>query len=46
VKKKHAASEVAHLSMCGYEATAAEYTRMKHRKDWYVTCKRCLELLK
>jgi len=44
--KRHAASEVAHLTMCGYEATPAEYAGMKHRKDWDVSCKRCLELLK
>ena len=44
--KRHAASEVAHLTMCGYEATPAEYEMMKHRRGWYVNCKRCLELLK
>ena len=46
MKKKHAASKVAHMTMCGYEATPAEYARMKHGKDWYVTCKKCLGLLK
>jgi len=46
MRKKHAASEVAHLTKCGYEITAHEYARMKHSRDWYVTCKRCLRLLK
>jgi len=46
VKKKHAASEVHHLTMCGYEATPAEYARMRHRKGWYVNCKKCQVLLK
>ena len=46
MKKKHAASEVAHLTMCGYETTPAEYARMKHRRDWYINCKKCQRLLK
>ena len=46
MKKKHAPSEVAHLTMCGYEATPAEYARLKRMKYRHVNCKRCLELLK
>ena len=46
MKKKHAPSEVAHLTMCGYEVTPHEYARMKHRKDWHISCKKCQVLLK
>ena len=31
MQKRHAPSEVAHLSKCGYEVTPAEYAAMKKR---------------
>ena len=46
MKKKRAASEVPHLSMCGYEATPIEYAKMRERRLRYVNCKRCLVILK
>jgi len=44
--KRHAPSKVAHLSMCGYEVTPAEYTAMRKRGTKFVNCKKCLGLLK
>lgn len=46
LRKKHAPSKVPHMSMCGHEATPAEYAKMKTRKLKYINCKHCLELLK
>jgi hypothetical protein len=48
VKKKHAPSEVARLTMCGYEMTPAEYSRLKRMRVElrHVSCKKCLDLLK
>jgi hypothetical protein len=46
MRKKHAPSKVAHMSLCGHEATPGEYQKMKERKLKYVNCKRCLGLLK
>ena len=46
MRKKHAASEVAHMSKCGRDCTALEYSIMKHSEKWYVTCKHCLRLLR
>ena len=43
--KRHAPSDVAHLSKCGYEVTPAEYASMKKRGTKFVNCKRCLRLL-
>ena len=43
MRKKHAASDVAHMSKCGHGCTALEYSIMK--KEWYVNCKHCLRLL-
>ena len=45
MKKKHAPSEVAHLTMCGYEMTPLEYARLKRMKLRHVSCKRCLNIL-
>ena len=44
--KKHAASPLAGMSMCGYEATPQEYKNMKKRVASFVTCKKCMVLLK
>ena len=44
--KRHAASEVPHLSMCGYEVTPSEYRAMKNRGLKFINCKKCLGLLK
>ena len=44
--KRHAASKIAHLSMCGYECTPGEYQAIKKRGLRHVNCKRCLELLR
>ena len=46
MQKKHAASPLANMSMCGYEATPQEYYQMKKRNDNFVNCKRCKRLLK
>jgi len=41
--KRHAPSEVAHLTLCGYEATPSEYDAMKRMRH-HVNCKRCLDI--
>ena len=46
MRKRHAASEVAHMSLCGHEATPFEYQSMKSRKLEKVNCQRCLGLMK
>jgi len=46
MRKKHAPSEVAHMSMCGHEATPQEYRQMQERDLSKVNCKHCLGLLK
>jgi hypothetical protein len=45
MKKKHAPSQVANLSMCGYEATPQEYNIMKRRNVKHVSCKKCKGLI-
>jgi hypothetical protein len=44
--KIHAASPLANMSMCGYEATPQEYRVMKRRNVKFVNCKKCKRLLK
>jgi hypothetical protein len=44
--KKHAASPLANMSMCGYEATPDEYQSMKKREANHVSCKHCMRLLR
>ena len=46
MQKNHAASPLANMSMCGYEATPQEYYQMKKRKGKFVNCQKCLRLLK
>ena len=46
MRKKHAPSEVAYMSMCGYEGTPQEYRKMQERDLKHVNCKDCLRLLK
>ena len=46
MRKKHAASQVAHMSLCGHEATPQEYENMRSRKLEKVNCQRCVGLLK
>ena len=46
MRKKHAASEVAHMSLCGHEATPQEYETMRGRRLRHVNCQRCLGLLR
>ena len=46
MQKKHAASPLANMSMCGYEATPQEYYQMKKRRGNFVNCQKCLRLLK
>ena len=46
MQKNHAASPLANMSMCGYEATPQEYKVMKKRKTKFVNCKKCKRLLK
>ena len=44
--KKHAASPLANMSMCGYEATPQEYKVMRGRTVSFINCKKCLVLMK
>ena len=46
MRKRHVASEVHHMTMCGHETTYQEYEKMKKRDLKHVNCKKCLELLK
>lgn len=46
MRRRHVASEVAHMTMCGHETTYQEYHKMKARDLKHVNCKKCLELLK
>ena len=46
MRKKHAPSLVAHMSMCGYEGMPQEWRKMQERDLKYVDCKHCLRLLK
>ena len=46
MRKKHAASQVAHMSLCGHEATPQEYENMRSRKLEKVNCQRCMGFLK
>ena len=45
MRKRHAASRVAHMSMCGRDFTAFEYQKMKQNKRSHINCKHCLRLL-
>ena len=44
--KKHAASMVVGMSMCGRDCTYDEYEAMKKREATHVNCKHCLRLMK
>jgi len=44
--KKHSASMIVGMSMCGRDCTYDEYEAMKKREASYVNCKHCLRLLK
>lgn len=44
--KKHAASELIGMSMCGRDCTYDEYEAMKKREATHVNCKHCLRLMK
>ena len=44
--KKHAASPVVGMSLCGRGCTYDEYEAMKKREAKYVGCKHCLRLMK
>ena len=46
MRKRHIASEVHHMTMCGHETTYQEFEKMKERGLKHVNCKKCLELLK
>ena len=46
MRKKHAPSEVQHMTMCGHEATPQEFRKMKEMHPRYINCKKCLRLLK
>ena len=46
MRKRHAPSQVAHMTMCGHETTYQEYKKMKTRDYKFINCKKCLELLK
>ena len=46
MRKKHAPSEVHHMTLCGHEATPQEFRKMQERDLKFVNCKHCLGLLK
>ena len=46
MRKKHAPSMVHHMTMRGHETTYQEYEKMKKMNPKYISCKKCLELLK
>ena len=46
MQKRHAASKIAHMSMCGRECSYIEYDAMKKREANHVSCKHCLRLLR
>ena len=45
MRKKHAPSEVANMTLCGHEATYQEFQKMKQMNTRYINCKRCLQAL-
>ena len=44
--RRHAASDVVGLSLCGRDCTYIEYEAMKKREAKFIECKHCLRLLK
>ena len=44
--RRHAASDVVGLSLCGRDCTYTEYDAMKKREANHVSCKHCMRLLK
>ena len=46
MRKKHAASEVAHMSLCGHDATHQEFEKMKGLNPKLINCKRCLDAMR
>ena len=44
--RRHAASDVVGISLCGRDCTYDEYDAMKKREAKHVACKHCLRLLK
>ena len=46
MRRKHMASSVPLLTMCGYECTQGEYAKMRGRKAANVDCRHCLRALK
>jgi hypothetical protein len=45
MRKKHVASEVHNMTLCGHETTYQEFQKMKQLNSRYVNCKRCLHAL-
>ena len=45
MRKKHVASEVHNMTLCGHETTYQEFQKMKQLDARYVNCKRCLQAL-
>ncbi len=46
MQKRHAASNLYNLTMCGYECTSSEYQKMRGRKAANINCAHCLRALK
>ncbi len=46
MRKKHMASEVHHMTLCGHEATPQEFRKMKELNPKYINCKRCLDAMR
>ena len=46
MRKKHMASEVHHMTLCGHEATHQEFEKMKGLNPKLINCKRCLDAMR
>jgi len=45
MRKRHAASQLFKMTLCGHETTFQEFQKMKQLDLKHVNCKRCLQAL-
>ena len=45
MRKRHAASQLFKMTLCGHETTFQEFQKMKELNLKHVNCKRCLQAL-
>ena len=45
MRKRHAASELFKMTLCGHETTYQEFQKMKQLDRKHINCKRCLQAL-